>query len=277
MADASLRYVNVHVSGEARWSRTEYILGRKSRSESRDSSSFRDQNGVRHVEEGPLRAWIQNHDLRRLFQLDFEARVYTASPIPYYRGRVGFKPRRRDRLRRSGRTVQVRTETIDTGERRVIFGNTARRVIIRTSHRYSPDFEGRSSDTEADCWYIDPPAAWLALHPPTPGHAILQQVVNGKMDTPEFTDIGAREAGFPLLAKSTNRHMLKDPEGNIRTFISEDKEEVVEFSEEPLNPDLFIPPHDFRRVARLPGDPVLRFGVRLRVGWQNLKHRFMTR
>src|SRR2546427_1413107 len=131
MADASLRYVKVFVSGEVRCSRTEYILGRKSRSESRNSSSFRDQNGVMHVEEGSLRAWIENHDLRRLFQLDFETRVYTASPIPYYRGRVGFKPRRRDRHRPSGRTVHVRTETIDTGERREIFGYTARHVIIR--------------------------------------------------------------------------------------------------------------------------------------------------
>jgi hypothetical protein len=205
MADASFRYVKVHVSGEARSGLTEYILGRKSRSESRNASSFRDQNAGMHVEEGPLRAWIQNHDLRHLFQLDFQSRVYSASPIPYYRGRVGFKPRRRDRHRPSGRTVHVRTETIDTGERREIFGHTARRVIILTSHRYSPDFDGRSSDTEADCWYIDPPAAWLALHPPTPGHTICQVVVNGRVDTPEFTDIVPREAGFPLLVKRSRR------------------------------------------------------------------------
>ena len=204
MADASLRYVKVYVSGEALSSRTEYILGRKSRSESRVSHSLRDQQGT-------LRAWIENHDLRRIFQLDFESLVYTASPIPYYGGRVGFKPRRRDRHRPSGRTVHVRTETIDTGERREMFGYTARRVIIRTSHRYSPDIDGRYSDTEADCWYIDPPPAWLALHPPTPGHAILQAVVNGRVDTPEFTDIGPRETGFPLLVKRTHRSTLKDP------------------------------------------------------------------
>ena len=107
-----------------------------------------------------------------------------------------------------------------------------------------------------------------------PGYAA---VVNGRVDTPVFTDIGPRETGFPLLVKRTHRSTLKDPEGNIRTFISEDSDEVVEFSEEPLNPDLFIPPEGFRRVARLPGDPVLPFGVRFRVGWQNLKHRFMTR
>src|SRR5438552_1652047 len=168
------------------------------------SHSLRDQQGT-------LRAWIENHDLRRVFQLDFDSRVYTASPIPYYGGRVGFKPRRRDRHRPSGRTVHVRTETIDTGERREMFGYTARRVIIRTKIRYSPDIDGRYSDTEADCWYIDPPPAWLALHPPTPGHAILQAVVNGRVDTPEFTDIGPCETGFPLLVKRTHRSTLKDP------------------------------------------------------------------
>ena len=67
MADASLRYVKVYVSGEALSSRTEYILGRKSRSESRVSHSLRNQQGT-------LRAWIEN-------QLAMAVRQFTAQTV----------------------------------------------------------------------------------------------------------------------------------------------------------------------------------------------------
>jgi hypothetical protein len=63
--------------------------------------------------------------------------------------------------------------------------------------------------------------AWLALHPPTSGHAIFQAAVNGRTDTPVFTDIGPRGKGFPLLVRKTERSTLRDAEGNIRTHMSE--------------------------------------------------------
>jgi len=163
--------------------------------------------------------------------------------------------------------VHVRTETIDTAERKEMFGYTARRVIIRTSNRYTPDDESRSQDTETDGWYIDHPA-WFAVHPPLRGHAIAQVAVNGKTDTPVFTDIGPRETGFPLLVTRIHRSNLKDEEGNIRTYTSEDRDEVIEFSEEPLATDLFIPPREFRRVPRLPGEASLPFGLRMRLALQ---------
>src|SRR5437016_3987494 len=82
----------------------------------------------------------------------------------------------------------------------------------------------RSQYTETDGWYIDHPA-WFAVHPPLRGHAIVQVAVNGKTDTPVFTDIGPRETGFPLLATRIHRSNLKDEEGNIRTYTSEDRDE----------------------------------------------------
>ena len=104
----------------------------------------------------------------------------------------------------------------------------------------------------------------VAVHPPLRGHAIVQAEVNGKTDTPVFTDIGPRETGFPLLATRIHRSNLKDEEGNIRTYTSEDRDEVIEFSEEPLATDLFVPPVEFRQVPHLPGETSLPFGVRMR-------------
>ncbi len=249
MSEASLRYVIVSTQGTTRSSRTEYIRGRNSRSEY-----------------GPHPVLIQNRDLGYQYHLDLESRVYTAFELNEYR-RLGWFERRVHRPRPSGRTVHVRTETIDTAERKEMFGYTARRVIIRTSYRYTPDDESRSQDTETDGWYIDHPA-WFAVHPPLRGHAIVQVAVNGKTDTPVFTDIGPRETGFLLLATRIHRSNLKDEEGNIRTYTSEDRDEVIEFSEEPLATDLFIPPREFRRVPRLPGEASLPFGLRMRLALQ---------
>ena len=219
MPEPSLRYVVVNLHGEVRTSRTEYLLGRNSRSELRDCRSYRDsdpkQPGAVQFQYGPLRAYIQNRDLHYHFHLDLESRVYTARRVNQYGSPSRLKPKGKP-LPPSGRTVHVHTETIDTGERREMFGYTARRVIIRRTHRFSPDNDAQSSDTEADGWYIDPPAAWLAVHPSRPGHAILHFAVNGRFDTPVFTDAGPRETGFPMLVTRTHRSSFTDAEGKIR-------------------------------------------------------------
>jgi len=287
MPEPSLRYVVVNLHGEMRTSRTEYLRGRNSRSESRDCSGYRDpkQPGAVQFQYGPLRAHIQNHDLHYHFSLDVESRVYTAGRLSddlqmmqeaLAKKASGLKPKGRP-VPRSGRTVHVHTETMDTGERREMFGYTARRVIIRTTHRFSPENDALPSDTEVDGWYIEPPAAWLAVHPPMPGHAIFQIAAKGRVDTPVFTDAGPRETGFPMLVTRTHRSSFTDAEGNIRIHTSEDREEVTEFSEEALESDLFLPPRDFRRVLRLPGQPPLRLARRMRLWWENLKDTFVAK
>ena len=65
MPEPSLRYEIVSIHGEMRNSRTEYILGRNSRSESRDCRGYCDGDpnrpgAVRRYKYGPLRAYIQN-------------------------------------------------------------------------------------------------------------------------------------------------------------------------------------------------------------------------
>ena len=92
----------------------------------------------------------------------------------------------------------------------------------------------------------------------------MQAVVNGRTDTPVFTDVGPRETGYPLLVTRIHRSNFRDAEGNMRTPTSEDRDQATEFSEEPLATDLFVPPGDFRRVPHLPGETSLPFGVRMR-------------
>src|SRR5881409_1276499 len=88
MAEPSLRYVIVNLQGEMRTSRTEYLLGRNSRFESRDCRGYCDGDpthpGAMQFQYGPLRALIQNRDLHYQFHVDLESRVYTSSRLSEY-------------------------------------------------------------------------------------------------------------------------------------------------------------------------------------------------
>jgi hypothetical protein len=172
----------------------------------------------------------------------------------------------------------VQTETIDTGERKEILAHSARRVIIRITQRFSPEKDTRPSETETetDGWYIDPPAAWLGVHPPN-ARAIIQAADNGQFATPVFTDIGPRETGFPLLVSFAGRSSFKNAEGNIRIHTSGYRQEVTEFSEEVLGTDLFVPPRSFRKVAVLPGEPAVPLALRMRLSWQNFTHKLIAK
>ena len=117
MAEASLRYVIVH--GGARFSRTEYICGRNSRSEYRNGPFLVGGDPNRpetmQLEFGPRRALIRNRDLGYQFHIDLESRVYTACELHEYR-RPGTTALDKTRTKveshePSGRTVHVRTET----------------------------------------------------------------------------------------------------------------------------------------------------------------------
>jgi hypothetical protein len=63
----------------------------------------------------------------------------------------------------------------------------------------------------------------------------------------------------------------------MREHSSEDRQEVVELSEEDLESDLFLPPYGSRRVSRLPGEHPLPLGLRTRIGWERLKNALLSR
>ena len=169
----------------------------------------------------------------------------------------------------SGRTVHTHTETSDTGERREFFHHTARRVITRSRQVRDSQL---LNESECDGWYIDPPAAWLNLHPPPkPGTFYHVCGGSGDRDDYKFTEVGDRETGFLLLETRTHNSYLHDETGNSRTHESVHHDEVTEFSETPLMPDLFVPPLDFKRVPQLPDELRYSLAFRLRLRWEAWK------
>ena len=55
----------------------------------------------------------------------------------------------------SGGTLKIWIENIDTGERKEIFGHTARHIITREKRIAGPGACSKPSLSETDGWYID--------------------------------------------------------------------------------------------------------------------------
>ena len=256
-----------------RTSSTEYIRGLNKRSESRSYRGIGDTippTDVRY-EYGPLRVHILNRDLGYYFEIEPATRIYTAFRVNGRGSPVWIKSQRMEPPKRSGKTVHTHIETIDTGERKERFGYIARRVITRT--RQIRDSR-TLSESECDGWYIDPPAAWTNLHPPPkPGAFYYLTAGTGPKDDHKFTEAGKRETGFALLATRTHRS-FRDETGTLNTHESVHREEVTEFSEAPLEPDLFVPPLDFKRIPQLPDGVRYRLVHRIRLRWEMVKDSF---
>ncbi len=258
MAEPCLRFVTtLFFAGMAASSRR-YIRGRNTRLE------YRNQSGD---ECGPLRVNIHNRDLGYVFQLDPAGQIYTAIRANEYGGPIWMRPRRSDPSKPSGRTVHTHIVTIDTGERREMFGYTARRVIERSRNVRDGEL---LSESEKDGWYIDPPAAWEKAHPSRPGTYHFLASAGPLRDEHKFTEEGKRELGFVLDVTHVIKSYHRDERGGPSVSEHTDRREVTEMSEDPLPADLFVPPPDFKRVLQLPGERRYAWPYRLRLRWEML-------
>jgi hypothetical protein len=218
---------------------------------------------------GPLRAYIQNRDLGYGFELDLAARIYTAFRVNQYGSPRWLKPRQIQPVKRTGQTVHIHTEMIDTGERFETLGYVARHVITKTSQARGSQL---LSASECDEWYIDAPAALLTVHPAKPGTFYhVMSLHNGGRDDYKFTGTGQRETGFMVCARRTDKSFIRHEDGSTGIHENVSHDEIAELSETPLQPDLFIPPHDFRRVPQLPNGVRYSFPFQMRLRWEMLK------
>src|SRR4030095_1974075 len=100
-------------------------------------------------------------DLKRTIQINDKVRKYLITPMEVDTSTATNTPATSPAPRpatpsRSGGIVTYVTTSVDTGERREMFGFTARHVKSSTTIQSSPDACNPSSyRTELDGWYID--------------------------------------------------------------------------------------------------------------------------
>ncbi|MGA2184289.1 MAG: hypothetical protein ABSH47_14800 [Bryobacteraceae bacterium] len=209
---------------------TEYRQGRNMRWDSGDGAN------------------ILNADEGRVYMLDLRNRTWTAQQAhPGALLVLAAWIRRPPRVRESGKTVDVWYDTTDTGERRQMFGFTASHLVTRERRVAEPGACSASSETVTDGWYIPRKSGtrWgLRAYGSWECHDTI--VTHGTRPV----------TGFALL-ETVNDGMFR------RT------REVLEFSEQPLDPGLFEPPPGFRRV-----EAPETWAQRVESDWQQVERAF---
>lgn len=229
----------------------------------RKRMEYRNSLGTRHGTEpvyGPRLAAIVRCDLGQSFELNLDTQEYTSTPYPP-------QPLTPEELKARGLgtriqqsatpTIRVEIETTDTGERKEIFGRTARHIITTTTQTPLAGSHSAPQESVTDGWYIDFDQQ-LSCDPKRSGTRRgsifgYLTVGNGKvpMEKPEFVTIGNREMGFPVDLTQTAKSPSNLPDGTVNRF----ETHVTQFEEGPLDPALFEIPPGFKHVDRIERDP----------------------
>jgi hypothetical protein len=211
---------------------TEYFSG----------SRWREDTGLKmsNVNAHHLVTIVHHGDaLDERFVLDLDAQEYVVYETDKNGGTVGAKT---PPIQYSGGTLGIWIESNDTGERKQFFGYTARHIITRERRVPGPGSCSNESELDSDGWYIDPSVlpTWRQ-----PLSSVTSFMVAGNcFDKTEVHRSGVK-VGFPVKLTTT----FLQPKSNLPARFN--AVEVVEFSEAPLDPALFVIPPDFRKVSEL--------------------------
>jgi hypothetical protein len=210
---------------------------------------------------GPRLVRIVRCDLGQTFELNLDTSEYTSAPYPP-------KPLTAEEIKARGldtrmarqpgpATIRIEINTNDTGERKEIFGRTARHVITTTTQTPLAGSHASPQESVTDGWYIDFDPRLSCDAKPSPGsHGYVTSYFGtgqGKqpMERPEFVRVGEPETGFPVDSKITSKSPSGMPDGTTPSF----ETRVTQFEEGPLDPSLFEIPPGFRHVDRIERNP----------------------
>jgi hypothetical protein len=207
---------------------TVYIKGKRQRSE-------QDFGGMKTV-------ILTQCDLRRDARLNTQAKTYFLSL--YNSGGLTAQTSQNQPTNVQNQKGGVITTTItlkDTGERRQMFGYTARHILSTTVMESSPDAcSPTKTRMETDGWYIDAEFAFDCLL--NQQYKSQPQTENsGCEDRQEFKQVGSAKFGYPVYLKTTIRG-----ENGSEDFTS--ITEALEISPATLDAALFEIPADYREV-----------------------------
>ncbi|HET6890629.1 MAG TPA: hypothetical protein VFH31_05960 [Pyrinomonadaceae bacterium] len=190
---------------------------------------------------------ITQCDLKRTIQLNEKTQKYMITPLvspdANQPASTGATPSAPAEAPRQGGVLTYITNVTDTGERKEMFGFTARHVKTSLTMKSSPDAcNPVNQRRETDGWYIDlsfnfncnlGAAPAMAHRPVTPG---------GCRDRVVFRQEGTGRTGYPLIETTT----MYGPDGKA-VFTS--TKEVLELSREPLDAALFDIPQGYSEAA----------------------------
>ena len=222
---------------------------------------------------------ITRCDLKQVFHLNLDDREYAALERPAYpdvhdlRAAAG----RQESVLTRDPTVLVETETVDTRERKELFGHSARRVITTTRVTPLAGPQRPSTHTVTDGWYIDLDTQCSCDPPwrPAVGQAFLTLHKAGeKGDVPTFTNVGEPERGYALSRRVTSQHNLTLADGSVTEVTSVLETAVTDLSMAAIEPGTFEIPPGFQLVEAIRQEPKPPLMVRWKRTYDRVARRF---
>ena len=192
---------------------------------------------------------ITQCDLQRSLQIIPQSKTYIVTPFNQANADAGRAanpaPANQAKAKENpvvkGGIITTTITTKDTGERKQLFGYTARHYITTMTTESSPDAcQKVKSKMEIDAWYIDATFGLdCNLNNSYQNYRPADQ--RGCQDRTAVKQIGAAAKGYPVWTKTT----MFDDNGQP-SFSYE--QEVLEFSQGPLDAALFDVPAGYREV-----------------------------
>lgn len=187
---------------------------------------------------------ITQCDLKRSIQISDSSKKYMITPLEPVSSNTAPAPvtPTTTTANRRGGLVTYKTTSVDTGERKEMFGFTARHIKSSTTIESSADAcTPIKQKTELDGWYIDLAVGLdcqygrnqMTARPPTTGRCI---------DQTRFLREGNGKLGFPLIETVT----MYGENGQV-TFST--SKEVIELSRDTLDAALFDVPAGYTEAA----------------------------
>lgn len=184
---------------------------------------------------------IQQCDLKRTVMLNDKTKTYLVSSTDASSPAMGdggasssaMQPSTQQR----GGVVNITNTVTDTGERKQMFGFTARHIKTSIETKASPEACAKDQKMETDGWYIDFNYTYECPGQTQKYHPMPVQPQPGCKDEIRSRTVGTAKLGFPVLVTTT----IYQPNGGTTTMT----QEVLELSREPLSAALFEVPEGY--------------------------------
>jgi hypothetical protein len=198
---------------------TIYLQRDRKRMEYRNSSGHKRADGSLQEIYGPQLVSITRCDLGQMFDLNLDAAEYESAPYPP-------KPITKEQMEARGLkmpqmslpekpTLRIETTTVDTSERKEIFGRMARHVVATRKEIPLQGSLSELQETVTDGWYIDFDQR-ISCDPRWPegtkAHLVagVWNAAGQPAERYEFVDIGKPETGFALQQVTITKVVLAD-------------------------------------------------------------------
>lgn len=238
-----------HAIDDSEQTSTAYVLGNNTRVEMPHNSPF----GTEPSEEMVI---IQHCADHVMYALNFKTHEYSEMPSP------ALPPKEKNAgVNQQARPPNLLIETTvrDTGETKPAFGHTARHYVITAKQTPSPDLGMEPGETIEDAWYLDVPDPRMCTPRPHRGGGFVGSGVGigrgGPADfekiRPAFKHSGPDPEGLMISSRKNNKGIEISRNGERRETQYTLSNEIVEMSEEPVDPSLFEIPPGFKKISQV--------------------------